>query len=204
MVAHQDGLAGGASYTVTTPVQVPADLSGPYYLFVITDPPTDSPIGQVFEGGGANEDNNSLYLAPPLVIDPPPPSQLVVTSITLPDPATVKSGDPFTVSWTVDGRRAPPTPRREAGRTRSTSAPELPGDIADVYLGTVQHTGTLAARRKLHRHARRPTCRRCRRGSTTSSSAPTSSTRSQLPAGVPSLEQDHGLGRPARRWRSTA
>ena len=58
-----------------------------------TRPPT-APIGQVFEGGGANEDNNSLYLAPPLVIDPPPPSKLVVTSITLPVPATVKSGDP--------------------------------------------------------------------------------------------------------------
>ena len=74
---HQDGLAAGASYTVTTQVQVPTNLSGPYYLFVITDPPTDSPIGKVFEGGGANEDNNSLYLAPPLVIDPPPPCQPV-------------------------------------------------------------------------------------------------------------------------------
>ena len=51
MVMHTAGLSGGASYTVTTTVQVPQDLSGPYYLFVITDPPTDSAIGKVFEGG---------------------------------------------------------------------------------------------------------------------------------------------------------
>ncbi len=55
MVKHQTWLGAGASYTVTTQVQVPPDLSGPYYLFVISDPPTDSPIGTVFEGGGANQ-----------------------------------------------------------------------------------------------------------------------------------------------------
>ena len=118
-------------------VQVPADLSGPYYLFVITDPPTDSAIGKVFEGGGANEDNNSLYLAPPLVIDPPPPSNLAVTSITLPSPATVKSGDPLTVSWTVqdtsaDQPRAGQLVRRRLPRHRDhlEHLRRLPGDGA--------------------------------------------------------------------------
>ena len=51
MVEHQNGLGAGGSYSVTAAVQVPADLSGPYYLFVITDPPSNSAIGKVFEGG---------------------------------------------------------------------------------------------------------------------------------------------------------
>ncbi len=153
MVEHQNGLGSGDSYTVTTAVQVPSNLSGPYYLFVISNPPVDSPIGQVFEGGGANQ-VNSLYLAPPLVIDPPPPSQLVVSGITLPNPATVKSGNPFNVSWTVtDVSTTDPAPANWSdavyiglGTTWS---------ITDVYLGTVQnmeslepggsYTGTLTA-----------------------------------------------------------
>ena len=119
-----------------------SDLSGPYYLFVITDPPTDSAIGQVFEGGMANEDNNSLFLVPPLVIDPPPPSNLSVTSITLPSPATAKSGDPITVSWTV----------RDTSATNATPSSWSDAvylgvgttwDISDVYLGTGQHKGAL-------------------------------------------------------------
>ena len=142
MVEHQNGLGAGASYLVTTQVQVPPDLSGPYYLFVITDPPTDSPIGKLFEGGEANEDNNSLYLAPPLVIDPPPPSQLAVTGITLPDPATVKSGDPFSVSWTVtDESTTNPAPGSWSDAVYIGTGTSW--SIADVYLGTVTHTGTL-------------------------------------------------------------
>ncbi len=143
MVLHQNGLGANGSYTVTTQVQVPANLSGPYYLFVITDPPTDSSIGQVFEGGGANEDNNSLYLAPPLVIDPPPPSQLVVSSITLPNPATVKSGDLFNVSWIVtDVSATDPVPGSWSDAVYIGTGTTW--SIADVYLGTVQHKGTLA------------------------------------------------------------
>src|SRR5262249_8259546 len=139
---HDGGLAAGGSYTVTVPVQVPADLSGPYYLFVITDPPTDSAIGKVFEGGGAKEDNNSLNLAPALVIDPPPPSNLVVTDVKLPDPATVKSGDPLTISWTVKDD----SPTNAAPGSWSDAVYLGTGttwSIADTYLGTVKDPGNL-------------------------------------------------------------
>ncbi len=142
MVEHMHGLGAGASYTITTQVQVPVNLSGPYYLFVITNPPVDSPIGMVFEGGGANQ-VNSLYLAPPLVIDPPPASQLVVSGITLPDPATVKSGDPFSVGWTVtDESTTNPAPGSWSDAVYIGMGTSW--SIADVYLGTVAHTGTLA------------------------------------------------------------
>ncbi len=141
-VKHMGGLSGGASYTVTDAVQVPTDLTGPYYLFVITDPPSQSAIGQVFEGGGANEDNNSLYLAPPLVIDTPPPSDLVVSSITLPSPATVKSGDPLTVSWQVQNLSAD-NPAIGNWSDAVYLGTGTTWSISDVYLGTVPHMGTL-------------------------------------------------------------
>ncbi len=140
MFTHEDGLGANGTYTETVQVQVPSYLSGPYYLFVITDPPVDSPIGKVFEGGGANEDNNSLYLSPALVIDPPPPSQLVVTSITLPSPATAKSGDPVTVSWNVeDDSTTNPAPGSWADAVYLGTGTTW--DISDTYLGTVQYTG---------------------------------------------------------------
>ena len=138
---HTGGLASGASYTVTTQVQVPANLSGPYYLFVITNPPVDSSIGQVFEGGGANQFND-LYLAPPLVIDPPPTTNLVVSSITLPSPATVTSGDPFTVSWTVEDTN-PTNPAPGSWSDAVYIGTGTSWNISDTYLGTVQHHGTL-------------------------------------------------------------
>ncbi len=141
MVTHQNGLGAGASYTVTTPVQVPSDLIGPYYLFVISNPPIDSPIGKVFEGGGANQFND-LYLAPPLVIDPPPPSNLAVTSITLPSPATVKSGDPLTVSWTVQDLSST-NPALGSWSDTVYLGTGTTWDISDVFLGTVKHDGTL-------------------------------------------------------------
>ena len=140
-VEHDGGLGANGSYTVTTPVEIPVNLSGPYYLFVITDPPLDSAIGMVFEGGGANEDNNSLYLAPALIIDPPPPTDLIVTSVNLPSPATVKSGDPLTVSWTVENDSTNPAP---GGWTDAVYlGTGTTWNISDVYLGSVPYQGPL-------------------------------------------------------------
>ena len=106
---------------------MPTNLGGPYYLFVITDPPTDSPIGKVFEGGGADEDNNSLYLAPPLIIDPPPPSNLAVTGITLPGPATVEVGRPGDGELDRAGHQHNQPRAGHAGPTPSTWPPGPPG-----------------------------------------------------------------------------
>ena len=142
MVTHQNGLGAGASYTVMTQVQVPMNLSGPYYLFVITNPPVDSPIGTVFEGGGSNQ-VNSLYLAPPLVIDPPPPSQLVVSSITLPSPSTVKSGNRFSVGWTVTDEDMN-NPAVGSWSDAVYIGTGTSWSIADTYLGSVVEMGPLA------------------------------------------------------------
>ena len=154
----------------------------------------------MFEGGGANEDNNSLYLAPPLVIDPPPPSQLVVSSITLPEPGDGEIGRPVHRELDRHGRRARPTPRREAGRMRSTSAPGPPGALPTSTWGRSctrgrsqpggSYTGTLAtvmpslAPGQYHIIVRTDIFNQL-----------------SLPAGVPELEQDDGVGRSAHGGR---
>jgi YD repeat-containing protein len=91
------GLAAGASYTVNKSFQAPVDLSGPYYVFAITDP-TDrnNPTGKVFEG--AKEVNNAKPSDRPLLFEVPPPSDLQVDTIAL--PSSGKSGDRVQISWT--------------------------------------------------------------------------------------------------------
>ena len=72
---RHDGVvaAGGGSYAVTTQVQLPSDLTGPFYVIVLTDPPNlQRPRGQVYEG--AFENNDSTAPANPVLIDQPPAS----------------------------------------------------------------------------------------------------------------------------------
>src|SRR5262249_51364 len=96
-IEHKGHLAAGQSYSVDTTVDLPLDLLGPYYGFVITDPPPDKPQGKVFEG--TNERNNDRPSDVPLIIDLPPPSDLQVTSVVTPQSGTI--GDPATITWTV-------------------------------------------------------------------------------------------------------
>ena len=180
---------------MTTPVQVPTNLSGPYYLFVIANPPVDSPIGTVFEGGGADQFND-LYLAPPLIIDPPPPSKLAVTSITLPSPATVKSGDPLTVSWTVQDTSATnPAPgklvRRRLHRHRDhlEHLRRLPGDGA-AHRARSSPAEATPARSTVDLPSVTP-------GQYHIFVRADIFNQIALPAGRAELEQDHGVGRPA-------
>ena len=66
----------------------------------------------------------------------------MVTTVNLPSPATVKSGDPLTVSWTVECD----SPSNAAPGSWSDAVYLGSGttwDSSDIYLGTVQHTGTL-------------------------------------------------------------
>src|SRR5262249_31334651 len=87
--------APGARYTTHTTLHLPTDPLGPFYVFVISDPPTDNPLGKVFEGTG--ERNNDRPSDVPMVIDYPPPSDLQVTAITA--PASVTVGDLVTITW---------------------------------------------------------------------------------------------------------
>jgi hypothetical protein len=131
-------LGAGESYTVTTTVRVPADLIGPYYLFVVTDPAIDTPIGKVFEG--PNERNNATPTAAPVVIELPPPSDLVVQSVAV--PPTARAGDPVQIQWTV--RNASDQPATGVWSDAAYLSADGVFDIGDRPLGRVQYSGTLA------------------------------------------------------------
>src|SRR5262249_2169469 len=83
-LTHTGGLAAGQFYQVTKTFQATRDLSGPWYAFVLNDPPMppSKPRGDVYEGN--KEANNAASSATPLVFDVPPPSDLTVQTIALP------------------------------------------------------------------------------------------------------------------------
>src|SRR5262249_18818016 len=138
-IRHSGVLDSGASYTGTDTLKAPKGLTGPWYLFVLTDPPTvRSPIGTVFEG--SNEGNNATPTATPLLIDPQPPSDLVVSSITV--PTSAQAGDPVHIKWTITNTGVNP-----ASGTW-TDAAYLSADaiwgFTDPIIGRFKFTGTLA------------------------------------------------------------
>ncbi len=89
---HTGGLAKNASYTQTQVVQMPPGFTGRYHLFVETDA-----LDVVFENGlkanNVAEDPNNFDVMPI------PYADLVVSSITVPQPAS--SGLPINVTWTI-------------------------------------------------------------------------------------------------------
>jgi len=95
---HSGGLAAGASYSRTVALKAPRNMTGPWYVFVLSDAPTStSPRGLVFEGD--QEGNNATVTATPLLIEQPPPSDLVVDSINVPQSAM--AGDTVHLTWAV-------------------------------------------------------------------------------------------------------
>ena len=63
-------------------IGLPAGLTGPFYVFVITDP-----RGEVFELG--RDGNNSNCSPQPMLLELPAPTDLQVTSITVPSAGQV-------------------------------------------------------------------------------------------------------------------
>lgn len=78
---HRDGLQAGESYTKSGEFLIPLGISGPLYVFVVTDRQ-----GRVFEDGRTA--NNVVYHPEPVMISLPSPSDLVVESATAPQSGT--------------------------------------------------------------------------------------------------------------------
>jgi subtilase family serine protease len=134
---HSGGLAAGQSYGITQSFQAPSDLSGSYYVLVITDPRNASGVSLVYEGNA--EQNNDRASIQPLLIEQPPPADLEVQSITA--GGTVKVGDPIQVGWTVKNNG----PNVATG-TWSDSvylSTDDTWDINDRLLGQKSFSGTL-------------------------------------------------------------
>ena len=119
--------------------QPPKNLTGPYYVFVVTDrlTATSPVIGVVFEAG--QRDNNATATAAPILIDQPPPSDLVVTAITA--PATAMSGDVAVLTWTVQNAGL----NAASGSWRDTAylSSDNVWDVNDTLIGYFNYTGTL-------------------------------------------------------------
>jgi hypothetical protein len=98
-IRHTGGLAAGAFYDETRSYRAPSnfdDETEEYYVFVITDPVRSTPTGKVFELDAEN--NNASHTPLPVIFELPPPTDIVVSEVNL--PATARSGDPVSLSWT--------------------------------------------------------------------------------------------------------
>jgi subtilase family serine protease len=136
--AHRGGLSAGASYDIVQTVKLPLDLSGPYYVMVVTDPTRYSVYGNVLE---SDEHNNDRPSAIPLIIELPPPTDLEVTNIVIPGPS--RSGDPVEIQWTVANTsdESATGPWFDAVYLSADGA----WDLSDRLLGRVEHSTALSA-----------------------------------------------------------
>jgi subtilase family serine protease len=94
---HVGGLDAGDSYSSSAQIDLPAGLSGSYYIFVATDT-----SNQVFERGTRN--NNSNYFNTALAIALGDPVDLVLGNITV--PATGQIGRQATIAYSVTNQSA--------------------------------------------------------------------------------------------------
>ncbi|WP_404783509.1 putative Ig domain-containing protein [Altericista sp. CCNU0014] len=133
------GLAAGASYTANKSFQAPMDLSGPFYVFAITDPTNrNNPTGKVFEGD--KEVNNAKPSDRPLIFEVPPPSDLQVDTIAL--PSSGKSGDRVQISWTGSNHGINSATGQWSDAVYLST--DAVWDITDVLVGRSQFNRTLA------------------------------------------------------------
>jgi len=136
-VEHLGGLAQGASYTVEQKLRAPLDISGAYYVFVVTDPARGSGRGKVFEGGF--ERNNATPNSPPSIFELPPPADLQVDAITF--SGVGAAGDTLHVEWSVANHSSNAT---SSGWTDAVYlSDDNLWDINDRLLGKVAHDGVL-------------------------------------------------------------
>ncbi|MEM2990266.1 MAG: CARDB domain-containing protein, partial [Halobacteria archaeon] len=103
-INHTGSLGIGQSYEVTRTYNLPRGITGPYYIFILTDVPRRADQrGSVIE---ANEGNNASPSQIPMLIEIPPPSDLQVDWITVPEKAV--SGEEITIEWSVSNKGTEP------------------------------------------------------------------------------------------------
>jgi hypothetical protein len=126
------GLESGESYTRTTTMKLPTDLSGTQYVYVIADA-----SNRVYEH--TDNGNNGLEIGT-LEVTPYPPVDLEVTEVTAPDSSA--SGRSVTVSWTVENVGSGTTLSSSWSERVYLSADSLL-DGSDLLLKSVVHGGSL-------------------------------------------------------------
>jgi subtilase family serine protease len=131
---HNGGLAAGQSYTETQSFQIPQGLSGPYYVFAVTDGDN-----KVYERSG--EQNNVSYDGNSMQVSLAPPADLAVSSITA--PTTGIAGKNAAIAYTVTNQS---TNAALGGWWDSVYlSKDNQWDIGDALVGQVYHTGGVDA-----------------------------------------------------------
>ncbi len=133
---HTGGLGPNERYFNTMSLQLPSDLLGAWYVFIVTDPARYSSQGDVLEG--SHENNNDLT-GIPLIIELPPAADLQITDITVPD--TARPGEPISVQWQVTNTSTEPAAGNWADSVYLSS--DANWDINDIPLGKASFSGTL-------------------------------------------------------------
>lgn len=125
-------LGTGALYTETQSFTIPTGLSGPFWVFAVTDG------GNSLSEG--NETNNVAYDASPMQVSLVPPADLTGGTITV--PADGSPGRNATIQYTVHNQGNSP-----ALGTWSDSiylSADATWDIDDAFFGRVTHVGDVA------------------------------------------------------------
>ncbi|GBC93975.1 hypothetical protein HRbin15_02477 [bacterium HR15] len=128
---HNQPLGAGESRTVRFTIQVPAYLTGPYYVFVVTD------YGN--ELSETDETNNRGVDTQSMVITVAPPADLVVESISV--PASGSPGTPMLIQWTV--RNAGSNAAQGEWYDSVYLSTDNQWDINDVLIGRFARSGRL-------------------------------------------------------------
>ncbi len=131
-LAHDTGLAGGSHYDATSDFSLPQGISGPFYVFVVTDS-----NGRIEERNA--ELNNAAAAETSLNIILSPPADLTVGTITI--PANALAGQNATLQFTIhnDGSNAAQGSWYDSIYFSSDSI----WDIGDTLFGRVQHQGVV-------------------------------------------------------------
>lgn len=130
-------LEGGLSYNKTVNVTLPNCISGPFYVFVVTD--TDESVFEYDPGYDANANNSGRTASPVQVALTPP--DLQITAVT--PPASGVAGQFITVGWTVRNAGISET-QVSTWRDRVYLSASGTFDAASaITLGTFQHNGSL-------------------------------------------------------------
>ncbi len=142
--AHTGALAVGQSYENNVTVNVPPQISGQYYITVLTD--ADQSVYEVQYDVNKNPDApNNLhgdnFNAAPVTVLLTPPADLQVSNVAA--PATAVGGSQVTLSWEVVNNGPNPTNVGQwADAVYINSTPDLSGDPTLVF--AVPHVGILA------------------------------------------------------------
>ncbi|NLX56992.1 MAG: S8 family serine peptidase [Planctomycetaceae bacterium] len=127
-----DSLVTGASYTETRSFSIPRGLSGPFYVFVVTD--RGNHLAE------SNELNNTNYDRTSMLVQLVPPADLVVGTITI--PANASPGFNATIAYTVENQGDDAA----LGSWYDSIYISADGvwDINDAFFGRVEHVGSVA------------------------------------------------------------